>query len=117
MPDSLTNGSPVPLNGSYEATINGYVYDFETADLSQGGTIEKLFDKDGVYIGSSQFSEPETLKVTISAYSGIPIPAKNVKFTGDFGSGSKSWAIVSLSVKSSSRAVRKYDAEIHQIPV
>lgn len=117
MPDYLTNGSPAPTTGSYEATINGYTYDFETADLDEGGEIEKFFDKDGVYQASSQFSNPETMKVTITAYTGIPAPAKNVKFTADFGNGSQSWSVVTRSQKSASRLARKYEAEIHRLAV
>jgi len=117
MPDYLTNGSPAPTTGSYEATINGYAYDFETADLSEPGEIEKFFDKDGVYQASSQFSTPETMKVTITAYSGIPAPAKNVRFTADLGNGSQYWSVVTRNVKSASRLARKYDCEIHRLAV
>lgn len=118
MPDFLTNGSPAPLTGSYEATINGYVYDMETGDLTEGGEIEKLYDAIlGTYQASAQFSTPEMFKGTISAYTGIPAPAKNVRFTADFGNGSQYWSIVSRSVKSTSRGVRKYDVEIHRLAV
>jgi hypothetical protein len=117
MPDFLTNGSPAPVTGSYDATINGYAYDFETADLEEGGDIEKFYDKDGVYQASSQFSNPESMKVVITAYAGIPAPAKNVRFTGDFGNGSQYWSVVSRTQKSASRIARKYEAEIHRLAV
>lgn len=118
MPDYLTNGSPAPVTGSYEATINGYTYDMETGDLTEGGEIEKFYNAtDGAYQASAQFSTPEMFKATITAYTGIPAPAKNVRFTADFGNGSQYWAVVSRSVKSSSRAARKYDVEIHRLAV
>jgi hypothetical protein len=117
MADSLTNGSPAPIVGSYEATINGYTYDFETADLDESGEIEKFFDKDGVYVASSQFSTPEMLRVTITAYNGIPAPEKNFKFTANFGNGSQSWSVVSRTQKSASRLARKYECEIHRLAV
>jgi hypothetical protein len=118
MPEFLTNGSPAPITGSYEATINGYAYDLETADLDEGGEIEKFYDAPtGAYQASSQFSNPEVLKVSITAYTGIPAPAKNVRFTADFGNGSQYWAVVSRSQKSVVRGARKYEAEIHRLAV
>lgn len=118
MPEFLLNGSPAPVVGSYEATINGYAYDFETADLSEPGEIEKFYDAiTGAYQASSQFSTPESMKVTITAYAGIPAPAKNVRFTADLGNGSQFWSVVTRNVKSSSRLARKYDCEIHRLAV
>jgi hypothetical protein len=117
MPDSLTNGSPAPTVGSYEASINGYAYDLETADLDEGGEIEKFYDYAGAYQASSQFSNPETLKATITAYTGVPAPAKNVRFAADFGNGSQYWSVVSRTQKSASRLARKYEVELHRLAV
>jgi hypothetical protein len=118
MPEFLTNGSPAPAVGSYEITVDGFTYDLETADLTEGGEIEKFFDAvTGVYQASAQFSTPEMVKGTVTAYTGVQAPSKNVRFTANLGNGSQYWAIVSRSVKSATRLARKYDVEIHRLAV
>lgn len=114
MADQLLDGAPIV--GSYQATINGYAYDFDTADhdlpVESDGP---FYTAAGVYKGGHYRKTPETLSVTITAYNGIPAPAQLVRFSADFGYGTQYWAVTNLKIASGNTVTRKYTAEIKRL--